>query len=254
MEEKSAPPISGQRPESSSSSSSDEPAAAQYEATRSSMQRSRSEPNGYGLRRLNSLAMMDENDQRELQRLATSLTRIRTRNESIAEEGHPAAGVVSSDPALDPSSASFDLHRYLEHVIGLLRKEGITPAQAGVAFKDVSVSGSGDALQLQHTIGDWVQAPLRLGEHFSLGKKPHRKILHSFDGLVNSGELLIVLGRPGSGCSTLLKTMTGQLHGLNVQDKSVIHYNGIPQDQMMKEFKGEAIYNQEVRLCNNILS
>lgn len=212
------------------------------------MQRSRSEPNGNGLRRLNSLAMMDEDDQRELQRLATSLTRIRTRNESVAEQGRQVSVVTSSDPALDPSSASFDLHKYLEHIIGLLRKEGIKPAQAGVAFKDLSVSGSGDALQLQHTIGDWIQAPLRLGEHLSLGKKPHKKILHSFDGLVNSGELLIVLGRPGSGCSTLLKTLTGELHGLNMEESSVVHYNGIPQDQMMKEFKGEAIYNQEVRL------
>jgi ATP-binding cassette subfamily G (WHITE) protein 2 (PDR) len=214
------------------------------------MQRSRSEPSPRELRRHDSLAYMDEIDQRELQRLATSLSRIRTKNENgdpgAWEEGHAITSAVSSDPALDPSSPSFDLHKYLERIIGLLRKEGITPAQAGVSFKDLNVSGTGDALQLQHTIGDWIQAPMRLGEHLSFAKKPHKKILHSFDGLVNSGELLIVLGRPGSGCSTLLKTMTGELHGLDVDKQSVIHYNGIPQDQMMKEFKGEAIYNQEV--------
>ena len=191
--------------------------------------------------------MMDENDQRELQRLATDISRIRSRTDAgsiqAAEEAY-ATG--PTDPALDPSSASFDLYRYLEHIIGLLRKEGITTAQAGVAFTDLTVSGTGDALQLQDTIADWIQMPLRIGEFFSFRKKEHRTILNSFDGIVNSGELLIVLGRPGSGCSTLLKSMTGQLHGLTMNDNSVVHYNGIPQHQMMKEFKGEAIYNQEV--------
>ena len=72
-------------------------------------------------------------------------------------------------------------------------------------------------------------------------------ILNGFDGLLQPGELLIVLGRPGSGCSTLLKTMCGELHGLHVEDGSIVHYDGIPQKQMVKEFKGEIAYNQEVR-------
>jgi ATP-binding cassette subfamily G (WHITE) protein 2 (PDR) len=33
---------------------------------------------------------------------------------------------------------------------------------------------------------------------------------------------------------------------LEMGEDSEINYNGIPQKQMMKEFKGEAIYNQEV--------
>lgn len=55
----------------------------------------------------------------------------------------------------------------------------------------------------------------------------------------------MVLGRPGSGCSTLLKALTGELNSLDTDD-SIIHYNGISQKQMIKEFKGETVYNQEV--------
>jgi ABC-type multidrug transport system permease subunit/ABC-type nitrate/sulfonate/bicarbonate transport system ATPase subunit len=40
--------------------------------------------------------------------------------------------------------------------------------------------------------------------------------------------------------------MTGEVHGLNLDKDSVIHYNGIPQSRMIKEFKGELVYNQEV--------
>jgi ABC-type multidrug transport system ATPase subunit len=68
--------------------------------------------------------------------------------------------------------------------------------------------------------------------------------LHSFDGIIKAGELCVVLGRPGSGCSTLLKALTGELHGLEI-DGSEVHYNGIEQHKVMKEFKGETVYNQE---------
>ncbi|PVH68490.1 P-loop containing nucleoside triphosphate hydrolase protein, partial [Cadophora sp. DSE1049] len=73
-----------------------------------------------------------------------------------------------------------------------------------------------------------------------------RITLQNLDGIIQPGELLVVLGRPGSGCSTLLKTMCGELHSLNVNDGSIVHYDGIPQKQMVKEFKGEIAYNQEV--------
>ncbi|KAI5360268.1 putative ABC transporter-like, ATP-binding domain, AAA+ ATPase domain, CDR ABC transporter [Septoria linicola] len=37
----------------------------------------------------------------------------------------------------------------------------------------------------------------------------------------------------------------GEMHGLQVDADAVVHYNGIEQAQMMKEFKGEVIYNAE---------
>lgn len=67
------------------------------------------------------------------------------------------------------------------------------------------------------------------------------------DSLMKSRELLIVLGRPGSGCSMLLKTICrDELHGLCVEDKSAITYNGIPRKQMLEEFRGEVVYNEEM--------
>lgn len=54
-----------------------------------------------------------------------------------------------------------------------------------------------------------------------------KTILSGFEGVVKSGELLLVLGRPGSGCSTFLRTMAGEVHGLSIDKKSLVHYNGI---------------------------
>ena len=53
------------------------------------------------------------------------------------------------------------------------------------------------------------------------------QILRDFEGLVRSGELLVVLGRPGSGCSTLLKTISGETHGFYIGSGSHINYQGM---------------------------
>ncbi|KAH7114874.1 ABC-2 type transporter [Dactylonectria macrodidyma] len=193
----------------------------------------------------NTSIMLDEDERMELRRIATAMSQ--RRRVSVAHaipESESSVGLV--DLALDPESKLFDMEKWLRGVVNDLQKEGIALKRAGVAYQNLVVSGTGDAMQVQQTVGSFLQAPLRLGEHFSFGKKEPKMILHKSDGILRSGELLIVLGRPGSGCSTLLKTMTGQLEGLDLGEGSRIHYNGIPQKEMIKEFKGETTYNQEV--------
>lgn len=53
------------------------------------------------------------------------------------------------------------------------------------------------------------------------------QILRDFEGLIKSGELLVVLGKPGSGCSTLLKTISGETDGFFIDSESKINYQGI---------------------------
>lgn len=116
--------------------------------------------------------------------------------------------------------------------------------RAGIVFKNLKVCGSGSAINTQKNVGSLLMAPFRLREFVAKG--PEKTILNEFDGVLKSGEMLVVLGRPGSGCSTLLKSLMGELHGLDMKEQSEIHYNGITQKQMLKQFKGEIVYNQEV--------
>ncbi|KAH6974077.1 ABC-2 type transporter [Ilyonectria destructans] len=186
-------------------------------------------------------ATLGEDERRELTRIATTLTH---QSNTARETG--SDGAVESNPALNPESDQFDLAKWLQHFVQQFRDQGHMVRKAGIAFRNLGVSGTGEALQLQSTVGDYLTSPLRPGELLSFRAKAPKQILHNFNGLVKSGELLIVLGRPGSGCSTLLKSMCGELHGLELYEDADINYNGIPQNVMMKEFKGEAIYNQEV--------
>ncbi|KIW86022.1 hypothetical protein Z517_01416 [Fonsecaea pedrosoi CBS 271.37] len=163
-----------------------------------------------------------------------------------SESKPPEQHGESHDPALDPSDPAFDIYKWARMTLREAEGANIKHRRASITFKNLSVSGSGIAMNLQPTVASYLLAPLRIGELVRFAKKPQRKILAGFDGVVKPGEMLLVLGRPGSGCSTLLKTLAGELHGLKVGDDSVIHYSGIPQDQMIKHFKGEIVYNAEV--------
>ena len=57
--------------------------------------------------------------------------------------------------------------------------------------------------------------------------------------------MLVVLGRPGAGCSTLLKTISGETHGFFIDENSHVNYQGIPMANMHNDFRGECIYQAE---------
>ena len=63
-------------------------------------------------------------------------------------------------------------------------------------------------------------------------------------GVLKPREMCLVLGCPGSGCSTFLKTIADQRDGyLNVSGE--VLYAGIDANEMLKHYKGEVVYNQE---------
>lgn len=202
----------------------------------------------------NAFEPIHSGDAGTLTRLASQLSRNQsfysrrasTADGSNLERSHTLDGLQRGQDELDPSSPKFDLYKWIRYTMRAIDQDDIKLARAGVTMKDVTVRGTGAALNLQKNVGSMLMAPLRFTENFSFGKKPTKTIIRNFDVLMKSGEMLIVLGRPGSGCSTLLKTMTGEMHGLQIDEQSTVHYNGISQEQMMKEFKGEVVYNQEV--------
>lgn len=72
------------------------------------------------------------------------------------------------------------------------------------------------------------------------------QILTGFDGVLDSGEMLVVLGPPGSGCTTFLKTIAGNMHGIYLDEGVEMNYRGITLEQMNSQFRGESIYTAEV--------
>ncbi|RAL10497.1 ATP-binding cassette transporter [Aspergillus homomorphus CBS 101889] len=199
---------------------------------------------------------MDPERKAELTRIASNFPPTFSRRQTVdsgvggssIERKDTVENLEMGDPVLDPTSGQFDHNKWVRKLLRLLDKEGIPrPPSTGIVFQNLNVSGSGSALQYQSSVPSLLLAPLRPQEYLGfLRHSPEKHILRDFDGLLRSGELLIVLGRPGSGCSTLLKSLCGELHGLKLRKSSEIQYNGISMEKMHKEFKGEVLYNQEV--------
>ncbi|KAL5328219.1 hypothetical protein ACEPPN_001716 [Leptodophora sp. 'Broadleaf-Isolate-01'] len=189
-------------------------------------------------------------DRDELQRIASAfsgkggLSRTNTGISGTLERLDTLAGVNIGDPVLDPDSPEFDVYKWSRMMMSLMDQQDVVHRRAGIVWKNLKVCGSGSAINIQKNVGSLLLAPLRMREFF--GKRAEKVILNDFEGCLKSGEMLVVLGRPGSGCSTLLKTLTGELTGLDMKEQSLVHYNGISQKQMVTQFKGEIVYNQEV--------
>ncbi|OQD76097.1 hypothetical protein PENDEC_c005G05946 [Penicillium decumbens] len=184
---------------------------------------------------------LDEREGETLNRIASSKLGQRLSATASRKE--------SKDPRLDPNSPEFDHHRWAQSVLSQVHESEIDTPHQSVVFSDLSITGSGSALQFQETLISSLTLPFRLASRALSGNRsPPRTILHSCDGLLQGGELLLVLGRPGSGCTTFLKTICGHLGGLNMDPNSKIHYEGVDYEQMIKHHRGEVAYNREVDL------
>lgn len=186
-------------------------------------------------------------DREKLSRIASNFPRRGTADLGL-ERKDTIAGLELGDSVFDPTSDQFSHYKWARMMLKRMDTEGVPRRKStGVVWENLNISGSGSALQYQNNVGSVLLAPFRAREYVSFGKCAEQKhILRNFDGVLRSGELLLVLGRPGSGCSTFLKTLSGELHGLKVGKGSDIQYNGISMERMHKEFKGEVLYNQEV--------
>ncbi|BFZ58612.1 ATP-binding cassette transporter snq2 [Savitreella phatthalungensis] len=145
---------------------------------------------------------------------------------------------------------NFDLEQFLKD--GRIKEDDLGRAHKalGVIFKDLTVRGIDPGsstiktfpealwrtISGQEIVG-WVNS-LTGGKLF---KPPTRNILQGFDGFVKPGEILLVLGRPGAGCSTFLRALANQRDGFAGVDGQVT-YGGLTADEIAKHYRGEVTY------------
>ena len=169
------------------------------------------------------------NHHAQLTRVATQFSQFRSgvnsADPNIVQTTDTLVSVDSRDSTLDPDSPDFDIYKWAKITMRAADKANIKLRQASFSFKNLNVSGSSSSANFEPTVASTFMMPFRIREHISLGKRPETRILRHCDGVVKPGEMLLVLGCPGSGCSTFLKTMAGDLSGLKVDSSSDLHYS-----------------------------
>ncbi|KAL4914353.1 ABC drug exporter AbcA [Aspergillus aurantiobrunneus] len=184
-----------------------------------------------------------EDREDEVHQLARKFTQ-QSNDSSLGQ--NPFAAEAGS--ALDPNGEKFNARAWCKAMLHMHNEDKQAHPQRtlGVSFSELNVHGFGSDTDYQKSVGNvWLEG-ITLARKV-LGQKQHKiQILQNLEGLVEAGEMLVVLGPPGSGCSTFLKTIAQETYGVNVDENSSINYQGVSTKQMATQFRGEAIYTAEV--------
>lgn len=154
-----------------------------------------------------------------VQALAKSYSRA-----SGVEGGNPF--FAGEDSPLNPNSESFDGKLWAKAIVELVQQSGAGFRSTGVCFQHMNVHGFGEATDYQKDVANVWLGLGSMAQQLAGRGRQKIDILQNFDGLVRNGEMLVVLGPPGSGCSTFLKAIAGEMNGIYVDDKSYFNYQG----------------------------
>ena len=106
----------------------------------------------------------------------------------------------TSRPDLDPHSERFSARRWVSNMLDVCSRdpESYPRRSAGVSFRNLNVFGYGSAVDYQTNVGNvWLKGFGWVQRLLGVERKVRIDILREFEGFVRSGEMLIVLGRPG---------------------------------------------------------
>lgn len=154
------------------------------------------------------------------------------------------------DPRLDPDSEEFDSTFWVKNLRKLYNSDPsfFKPSSLGVAFKNLRAYGIATDDDYQTTFTNGVFKIISQTIRNFINKKNEDAkcdILKPMEGIMKPGDVTVVLGRPGSGCSTFLKTIASQTYGFQVDPNSSISYNGLTPKDIENHFRGTVIYCAE---------
>ncbi|KAJ5778931.1 CDR ABC transporter [Penicillium paradoxum] len=199
-------------------------------------------------------AMEDiEEMRRELTRLSLHRTRSATKGGLGRLRSRPSHRDEEKAEEESESEAddSFDLGEFL--IGGHLERRttaGEPAKKVGVVFKNLTVQGVETGATFVRTLPhavigtfgpDLYNLVCQFVPQLRFGKKPPvRDLIHDFSGAVREGEMMLVLGRPGAGCTTFLKAIANDraafagVHG-------EVSYGGLSSEDQNMRFRGETL-------------
>lgn len=144
--------------------------------------------------------------------------------------------------------STFDLETALRGDLDAGIEAGIRSKHIGAYWNNLTVKGLGGKANYVETFPnafinffDVISPVIKL---LGIGPKPEEAtLLRDFQGVCNPGEMVLVLGKPGSGCTTFLKTIANQRYGYTGVTGDV--YYGPWTAKEFKKYRAEAVYNAE---------
>ncbi|KAJ5654867.1 ABC multidrug transporter [Penicillium lividum] len=128
--------------------------------------------------------------------------------------------------------------------------QGFQERKLGVTWKDLTVKGISAESSVNENVISQFNAVKQIQE--KRNKPGLSTILDASHGCVKPGEMLLVLGRPGSGCTTLLKMLSNRRRGYASVEGQVF-YGSMTSEEASK-YNGQIVMNTEDELFFPTLS
>ncbi|KAL7624981.1 ATP-binding cassette transporter snq2 [Parahypoxylon ruwenzoriense] len=191
------------------------------------------------------------------------LTKVRTGRSDAADDAsrrHPKQIGTEEvegyfkDTTEEEEEEDFELGKFMRDGHFEKRSEDGSEKRVGVIYKHLTVKGVGSTSSFVRTVPDAIIGTFgpdlyrilsRFIPFLRFGRtQPTRTLINDFIGCVRDGEMMLVLGRPGSGCSTFLKSVSNNGESFAAVEGE-ISYGGIPAEKQKKMYRGEVNYNPE---------
>ena len=121
---------------------------------------------------------------------------------------------------------------------------GFPARELGVTWNNLTVKAVTADMAIHDNVTSQYNIPKLIRE--SRRKPPLRNILDASHGCVKPGEMLLVLGRPGSGCTTLLNILANKREGFTAVEGDV-HYGSLTAKEA-KRYREQIVINTEEEL------
>ena len=117
----------------------------------------------------------------------------------------------------------------------------------GVTWRELTVYGVGGGAVVHENSLSQFNIPKKIMESRRSKAGSERKvILDRISGCVKPGEMLLVLGRPGAGCTTLLNMLANRRTGYD-EVKGDVYYGSLDRKQA-EPYRGQIVMNTEEEL------
>lgn len=152
----------------------------------------------------------------------------------------------SDDESDDPISKAEDwkLMPEIKEFQARDEKDSKKGRKLGVTWTNLTVKGVGADAAFNENVGSQFNIPKLVGE--ARRGAPLKTIIDNSHGCVKPGEMLLVLGRPGAGCTTLLKVLSNRRNGYSSIDGDVMF--GDMDHKKAEQYRGQIVMNTEEEL------
>ncbi|KAJ3318348.1 hypothetical protein HDU76_000852 [Blyttiomyces sp. JEL0837] len=164
--------------------------------------------------------------------------------------------LLFSDPKADPHSDQFDHMAFLKGARQIMNQLGLDFAQMPVVFDDLKVYGNNVTDTRIKTIGtafadafrpiaSVFESIYRFKNSIAAPKlETAKEIIHGVSGIIKPGELVLVIGRPGSGCSTFLRVLANRTSTFK-EINGTMSFGGLTSKEVKEKYRGEVVYAEE---------